>query len=58
MLQKVIRDFYDRKHEQLPDASFESCFPAQELLCLDQSSIQEKIGVREERPFQRVIYDR
>lgn len=28
MLQKVIRDFYDRKHEQLPDASFESCFPA------------------------------
>jgi hypothetical protein len=28
MLQKVIRDFYERKHEQLPDASFESCFPA------------------------------
>ena len=27
MLQKIIRDFYDKKHEQVPDASFESCFP-------------------------------
>jgi hypothetical protein len=27
MLQEIIRDLYDRKHEQLPDASFESCFP-------------------------------
>ena len=28
MLQEIIRDFYARKHEQLPDAPFESCFPA------------------------------
>jgi hypothetical protein len=28
VLQEIIRDFYARKHEQVPDASFESCFPA------------------------------